>query len=238
MSTSQAEMTPEPTLWDEAQRLLLAACLEQWWYIGDEPSVRTADKNPYVHDYAGGDPYALATGVGDAGHPMECICDGTGKVRSLLYKAIEIAETVPHEYCGGRGFWRDTGGSKPVGEPHPCDKGCNDTGRVPREQPGVVACTDGIDGVHVFEDPYSSYVCDTCGGSGTVPDPSEAGQAARLMACGLLWPVFDAIVATKLEGLFAWTVEHRLQRSDHPGAHAAVLEAVRVIVAQEASRGP
>ena len=150
-------------------------------------------------------------------HPPECVCFGTGKVRSDVYRAVERAITAP------KGYFRDDLMSPPNITWHPDPDG----GRVLRPQPGVMACDD-CGGRGEFEDGGSW--CKTCGGSGTVPDPSEVGVVARAEALGRLVLIQAAISRAEGEDvLFAnerSPFAHALYSNDFPGALAATLEAI------------
>ena len=142
-----------------------------------------------------------------------------------LYQAIERAITVP---C-----------------PCPCHIGPGDshiyecferadcTGRVLRPQPGfVMACPE------IAQDPLNHEAfgagCPTCGGSGTVPDPSEAGVMARDEACGRFRRVREAL---SMEEGVREPYERLLMALDegyYPGVLAATLAAIRAIVTVEA----
>ncbi len=51
------------------------ACTIQWWYIGDEPMVKTCDKLPQWQ-LTENSQYTLSR----LPHPSECVCQGTGHV--------------------------------------------------------------------------------------------------------------------------------------------------------------
>ncbi len=173
-------MTPEATLWAEAQQVPLVPCL-------GEPD--TGHISPVVLPDADGK---------FRPHGPDC-CGGTGEVRSDVYRTIERAITVP---CTGY-----VGADGPHGRlklvcllevqapgifnslPKE-DCVCKGTGRSLRPQPGVMTCDD-CGGRGEFEDGGSW--CKTCGGSDTVPDPSEAGVVARDEACGRFWPIYRAL---------------------------------------------
>lgn len=158
---------PANDLWDEAQRLPLEPCAD--CHLGQTVT------RPY----------------GPCNY-----CGGTGQVRSLLYEAIEMAETVP---CSCHGC--DYGGSTdPLRHEFSesctcCRDTCGGTGRVPREQLGVVACPGPTSMPSGRQRGCDGPPCPVCHGSGTVPDPSEAGVRARLQECGVLRPVLDALAA-------------------------------------------
>jgi len=113
-------------------------------------------------------------------------------------------------------------------------------GRVLRPQPGVMVCPNedawtSAEGEHVEN--YSDEqpdACHVCGGSGTVPDPSEAGVVARDEACGRFRRVREAL---SMETGIQEPYERLLMALDegyYDGVLAATLEAVRVLAAVEA----
>ena len=159
------------------------------------------------------------------------------QVRSALYDAIRLAVTVPLT----------------VPEHRLLTDLETRTGRVLRPHPGVMACScHGCDyggSTDPLRHEFSgSCTCcrDRCNGSGTVPDPSEAGRVARLMGCGLLGPVEDALEVAAHAAIMeapdgarvpvyrAWTaLSIALRDRNYDGGLDAVAEALAALVPEE-----
>lgn len=205
-------MTPEATLWAATQQMPMVPCRGEATHVARFGP----DQHCRLEALDGTDEWRAQCGGG---------CGGTGEVRSPLHDALMLAVTVP-----------GTNYNDPA-MPDPS------VPRIVRPQPGGMACPFCNGKGHLTNDEMITFnpqmvgsdnTCDECGGSGTVPDPSEAGVVARLEACGRLWPIAIILDPDKdVPGGWEMTeIMAYLMQGDYDGALQLILEGVRAL-AQE-----